>query len=126
MSFEPKGYVSFSTALSIHGVLDDLVHSIWIATAGGDAQRDVPGLGHVQWIGLPDDLLFGFSAGTGLDYPDWKVAEPEKALCDLLWFCESRGFAIPVHSLRLEGLDPTRLADYADRMMIDLKRLGEL
>lgn len=119
-SFDPRGYVSFDTALSAHGVLDDLVFAIRIATAGDDRKSTLPGLGVVEWIALPDDLLFGDAPGTTLDFPGLTVAEPEKALCDLLWLCESRGFAPPVESLRLEELDWTRLRNYAQRMDLDL------
>lgn len=123
MSFDPRGYVSFDTALSAHGVLDDLVHAIRIATAGNDQSRIVPDLGFVEWISLPEDLLFGDRAGSPLDFPGLRVAGPEKALCDLLWLCESRGFAPPLHSLRLEDLDGSRLASYARRMDLDLSAL---
>lgn len=122
--FEPRGYVSFDTALSAHGVLDDLVHAVRIATAGDDRSRSVPDIGLVEWIALPDDLLFGDAPGTELDFPELRVAEPEKALCDLLWLCESRGFAPPIESLRLEMLDRRKLDDYAARAGIDLRPLG--
>ena len=124
MSFEPRGYVSFETALSAHGVLDHLVHVVRLATAGDDREQRVPELGLVEWIHLPDDLLFGDVPGTALDFPGLRVAEPEKALCDLLWLCESRGFAPPVESLRLEELDRARLVLYATRMGLDLGVLG--
>jgi hypothetical protein len=120
MSFEARGYVSFETALSAHGVLDHLVHAVRIATAGDDREQRVPDLGLVEWIHLPDDLLFGDVPGTALDFPDLRVAEPEKALCDLLWLCESRGFSPPVDSLRLDDLDRERLARYAALMGLDL------
>ena len=123
MSFDPKGYVSFQTALSVHGLFDDLVRSVWIATVCGDRQRRVHGIGHVQWVGLPDDLMFGYGRGKEFDFPGWQVAEPEKALVDLLWRCESRGVAVPVHSLRLDEIDRNRLAVYAERAMVDVRRL---
>ena len=120
MSFEPRGYVSFETALSAHGVLDHLVHVVRLATAGDDRQERVPEFGLVEWIHLPDDLLFGDVAGTGLDFLGLRVAEPERALCDLLWLCESRGFAPPVESLRKEEIDGAQLARHAARMGLDL------
>jgi hypothetical protein len=124
MAFDAQGYVSFETALSIHGVLDDCVHAVRIATAGSDRQRRVPGIGLVEWIALPDDLLFGDERGTDLDFPELRVATPEKALCDLLWLCESRGFAPPVHGLRTENLNADRLAELAGRMGVPLALLG--
>ncbi|MBI4704727.1 MAG: hypothetical protein HY744_26795 [Deltaproteobacteria bacterium] len=124
MSYEPWGYVSFDTALSAHGVLDDAVHAIRVATAGDDREQWLEGVGLVEWIELPDDLLFGYGPGTALDFPDRRVAEPEKALCDLLWLCESRGFAPPLESLRLDDLDRARLDAYAARMGLDLSILA--
>ena len=121
--FEPNGYVSFDTALSAHGVLDHLVHAVRIATGTGDREAIVPEVGFVEWIALPDDLLFGDEPGTALDFPDLRVAGPEKALCDLLWLCESRGFAPPVESLRIESLDRERLESHAARMGLDLRVL---
>jgi len=121
--FDPKGYVSFDTALSVAGVLDDLVHAVRIATAADDREKVVPDLGLVEWIELPDDLLFGDRPGTKLDFLGLRIAEPEKALCDLLWLCQSRGFAVPVESLRLESIDRNRLESYADRMGLDLSVL---
>jgi hypothetical protein len=119
-SFDPHGYVSFETALSARGVLDHLVHAVRIATGGDDRILLVPGVGLVEWVHLPDDLLFGDEPGTELDFPGWRVAEPEKALCDLVWLCESRGQALPLESMRLEELDETRLRAYAGRMGVDL------
>ena len=123
MSFDLQGYVSFDTALSAYGVLDHLVHAVRVATAGDDRMERVPGLGVVERVSLPDDLLFGDRPGTTLDFPDLRIAEPEKALCDLLWLCESRGFAPPFDSLRLDGLDADRLAAYAERMGLDISVL---
>ncbi|MBI2378070.1 MAG: hypothetical protein HYV07_28975 [Deltaproteobacteria bacterium] len=123
MSFEPHGYVSFDTALSAHGVLDHLVHAIRIATIESDRTMIVPSVGLVEWIALPEDALFGDAPGTSFDFPGLRVAEPEKALCDLLWLCESRGFAPPLESLRLDELDRERLARYAARMNVDLSVL---
>lgn len=120
MSFEKGGYVSFETALSAHGVLDDLVHAVRVATAGDDRVRHVPGLGLVEWVELPEEFLFGDAPGTPFDFPGLRMAEPEKALCDLLWLCESRGFAPPLESLRLDALDLARLRSYAERMSLDL------
>ncbi len=120
MSIDLHGYVSFDTALSAHGVLDDLVHVVRVATIGSDRIQRVPGLGRVEWISLPDDLLFGDQAGSSLDFPGARIAEPEKALCDLLWWCESRGFAPPVWSLRWDALDGARLTEYAERMGVEL------
>lgn len=117
------GYISFDTALSAWGVLDDLVHQVRVATACDDRMGVVPGLGPVEWVALPDDLLFGDAPGSPLDFPQHRVAEPEKALCDLLWLCESRGFAPPVESLRLDQVDHERLRWYARRMDIDLAPL---
>ncbi len=126
MSVDPHDYVSFHTALSIHGLIDDVVHCTQIATICGDLRREIPGIGTVEWIALPDDLIFGSGPGSPLDFPDWQVAEPEKALCDLLWWCESRGFAVPIFSLRLDDLDPAKLQSYADLVMVHVPRLGEL
>lgn len=124
MYFEPRGYVSFDTALSAHGVLDDLVHAIRIATGEDDRVQDVPGLGRVEWIELPEEFLFGDDPGTAFDFPGLRMAQPEKALCDLLWLCESRGFAPPVESLRTDTLDPARLRFYAEQMDLDLRALA--
>ncbi len=123
MSFDPHGYVSFETALSAHGILDHLVHSVRIATVTADRKAEVAGIGLVEWIVLPDDLLYGALPGTDLDFPGLLVAEPEKALCDLLWLCESRGHAVPVDSLRLDELRRDRLAEHAARMDVDLSIL---
>jgi protein-disulfide isomerase len=57
----------------------------------------VPGIGMVEWIRLPDDLLFGDAPGSEWGFPEWRVAEPEKALCD-------RG----ARSRTAAGVDPHR------------------
>ena len=126
MSSDLGGYISFDTALSAHGVLDDLVHAVRVATAGDDRVGQLPGLGHVEWVELPDDCLFGDVPGTALDFPGVRVAEAEKALCDLLWLCDSRGFALPCESLRLDGLDLGLLRSYAERMGLDLGSIDKL
>ena len=119
MSFDPHGYISFETALSAHGVMDHLIHCLQIATAGSDRILTIEGVGRAPWIALPDDFLFGDIPGSRLDFPDWRVAEPEKALCDLMWLCESRGFALPVESLRLDEIEIGRFERYAARMDLD-------
>ena len=123
MRSDLQGYVSFETALSAHGVLDDHVHAIRIATAGSDRKLVVPGIGLCEWISMPDELLWGDASGSQLDFPGWRVASPEKALVDLLWLCESRGFAVPIDSLRLEDLDRGRLEQFAELMQVELDRL---
>jgi len=113
MSFDARGYVSFETALSVWGVLDHLVHVVRIATVAADRVDDVPELGRVEWINLPDDLLFGDCEGTPLDFPGLRIAEPEKAVCDLLWLCESR--ASPLLSRRYASTSSTATDSSATR-----------
>ena len=54
--WEARRAASFETALSAWGVLDHLVHVVRIATVAVDRAADVPELGRVEWINLPDDL----------------------------------------------------------------------
>ncbi|GMV41011.1 MAG: hypothetical protein AMXMBFR64_27270 [Myxococcales bacterium] len=117
-------YVSFDTALSLRCVLDDVTYVNRIACVRGDYREQTREGYLVEWISLPDDVLALGEPTGDLTHMGLPVADPEKALCDLLWLCESRGFTVPVDSLRLDGLDSERLSRYAAHMLLDLRRLG--
>jgi predicted transcriptional regulator of viral defense system len=77
------GYVSLYSALSHHGIIDEVPQTIYAVSAGRPA-RYATIIGNFQIHHLPDKFLWGFQmarSGQGL----FPLAEPEKAFLDLAY-----------------------------------------
>jgi hypothetical protein len=88
-----QGYVSFLTALHLHGVLSQIPRSHQVATTGRPRVLDSP-VGKFEFLRIKPELM-----RDGVDWSDahqpWMIASPEKALLDTLYIAtrKSKRFA---------------------------------
>ena len=108
-------YVSLHSALSRHGLVEEIPHTVYAVTAGRSARYGSP-LGQFNIHHLPKHLIWGFKIEqTGkASYP---LAEPEKAFLDLayLGLIPRSPLGMPYKRDRRWKLDLTRLSQYARR-----------
>lgn len=76
-------YVSLETALRFYNLIPENVFSITSVTTQKPAEWQTP-LGHFSYRSVKPDLFFGY-APVG-DSPTFLIADPEKALLDMLYF----------------------------------------
>ena len=96
-----QGYVSFLTALHLHGVVSQIPKSVQIATTGRGRVLDSP-IGRFEFFQIKPELLTE-GAEWSESYLPYRIAGPEKALLDTLYLStrKNRRFA------RLPELDLT-------------------
>ena len=76
-------YVSFSTALHYHGMIDDMPQNIWSATVKRTKHYSTP-LGVFEYLYMPQVYYsIGIMQIRAEDYC-FLIATPEKALCDII------------------------------------------
>ena len=114
-------YLSFESALSLFGVLNLVPYSLSFATTR--KTRSVTLLDRrVDYRHLKAQLYFGFTHEQG-----FYVAEPEKALLDLVYFASFGKTAIPSGEMDLRSLSRQTLEEYARRFPPRvIKALGRL
>ncbi len=108
-------YVSLYSALSEHGVTEEVPHVTYAVTAAIPRKLSTP-LGAVHYHHLPERLIWGFEmrrAGSAL-YP---LAEPEKAFLDLCYLALSlrSPLGFPHRRGRRWNLDYGKAGKYAAR-----------
>jgi predicted transcriptional regulator of viral defense system len=96
-----QGYVSFLTALHLHGVVSQIPKSVQIATTGRGRVLDSP-IGRFEFFQIKPELLTEGAEWSESHLP-YRIAGPEKALLDTLYLStrKNRRFA------RLPELDLT-------------------
>lgn len=106
--YEPS-YVSLETALNFHGVLSQFPYEIASITAKKTVTKILNGK-TFRYARIKQELFWGYESAHG-----FLIAQPEKALLDLLYL-QSKGLAL-VHTdeLDLSKLDKARLAAYTKR-----------
>jgi len=102
-------YLSFESALSRFGVLNLVPHSLSFATTRKTKSGTLLNR-RVDYRHLKVELYFGFTHEQG-----FYVAEPEKALLDLVYFASLGKTAIPLDELDLRSLSERTLRKYAGR-----------
>lgn len=102
-------YLSFESALSRFGVLNLIPYSLSFATTR--KTKSVTLLDRrVDYRHLKAELYFGFTNEEGL-----YIAEPEKALLDLVYFSSFGKTTIPSEEMDLRSLSAQTLDEYARR-----------
>lgn len=109
-------YLSFESALSQSGILNLIPHALTFATTR--KTKTLTMLGRVVvYRHINDSLFFGFNLVERL-----YVAEPEKALLDLIYFSTFGKASVPAGELDLKPLSKEKVEKYAERFP---KRVSE-
>lgn len=83
-----QAYVSFLSALNLHGMIEQIPHSIFCATTGHTRLRRTP-VGTFSFHRIHPNFFAGFDWYHG--GREFLVAAPEKALVDSLYLSSRRG-----------------------------------
>lgn len=112
-----QGYVSFLTALHLHGVISQIPKTIHVATTGRARSLD-SSVGHFEFFQIKPELMQRGTAWSDTHLP-YLIAGPEKALIDTLYLStrKNRRFA------SLPELDMTRPVFNSDEFERLLKQL---
>lgn len=83
-----RAYVSFLSALHLHGIVEQIPQVIYAATTGHTARRRTP-VGTYSFHRIDPDFFDGFHWYRG--GAEFLIAEPEKALIDSLYVASRKG-----------------------------------
>ncbi|MBN2168025.1 MAG: hypothetical protein JW738_02175 [Actinobacteria bacterium] len=102
-------YLSFESALSRFGVLNLVPYSLSFATTRKTKATTISSR-EVLYRHIKKELFFGFTNEDG-----FYLAEPEKALLDLVYFSAYGKTSVPSEELDLKSLSGKTLDDYSKR-----------
>ncbi len=116
MVLRRPSYISMEYALSIHSILSQTAYSITLVTRKGPyTYRRGPWV--IEYHQISKKLFWGFEERDGV-----LVAEPEKALLDLIYIrhvrnreFDTEGLKSLMNDMYLEDMDRDKLKKYADR-----------
>lgn len=114
-------YISLHSALSIYGIIPEAVTDVTSVTSNRTTAYD-NAFGHFTYQTVKPDLFFGYRQVPVLRGGSYLMAEPEKAILDLLYLYPQYNTAEAMLDLRLdewwmgEKLDRERLLQYTQRM----------
>ncbi len=122
-----QGYVSFLTALHLHGVLSQIPKTIQIATTGRGRLLDSP-VGRFEFFQIKSELM-----RQGTDWSEsrlpYLIASPEKALVDTLYLStrKNRRFArLPELDLVHSGFHPREYQRLIEQLPIPTRVLSAM
>lgn len=110
--YEPS-YVSLESALSRHGILSQIPQVLTCVTTNLPRVFKTF-LGTIEYRQVKKGYFFGFIKEAG-----FYLAEPEKALLDLLYLDKSKRTLHRYSELALKGLSPKKLDNYASKMALE-------
>lgn len=102
-------YLSFESALSRYGILNQIPYSLTFATTKTTKQQSLAGR-EVEYRQLKDGLFFGYNLAEGI-----YIAEPEKAVLDQLYLISKGMNASDTSEWSLVGLDKKKLLKYSEK-----------
>jgi predicted transcriptional regulator of viral defense system len=117
-SITHPSYLSFSTAYHLHGVIEQIPHTLTVATSKGRKPVDTD-IGSVTFVQVRPSLMFGFRKER---YPDGDatIAELEKAVVDSVYLPRHASFEDTIEAVR--ACDVERLEAYAERSGVEVVR----
>lgn len=110
-------YVSLQSALAYHGMIPEGVPVTTSVTSARPGRFDTP-LGRYDYRHLRPEVFFGYVRVPVFQHQHARVADPAKALLDLVYLTAAGDAAEYLESLRLENLDdldPGVLRSHAER-----------
>jgi predicted transcriptional regulator of viral defense system len=102
-------YLSFESALARHGILSQIPYAMTFATTRRPKRMTIGGR-EAEFRQIKKALFFGYGLESGL-----LVAEPEKALVDMLYMASLGRAAIRMDELAVERLSKKKIKLYAEK-----------
>lgn len=122
-----QGYVSFLTALHLHGVISQIPKTIQVATTGRARSLDSP-FDRYEFFQIKPELM-----QQGTDWSEtrlpYRIATPEKALIDTLYLStrKNRRFArLPELDVTQSGFRVAEFDRFLDRLAIPTRILSAM
>ncbi len=122
-----QGYVSFLTALHLHGVISQIPKTIQVATTGRGRLLDSP-VGRYEFFQIKPELMKQGTEWSDSHLP-YLIATPEKALIDTLYLStrKNRRFAhLPELDLTQPGFRMQEFERLPDRLEIPTRILSAM
>lgn len=116
--YEPS-YISLEMALSHYGLIPESVYGV-TSVSSRTTRKFVTNMATFSYRKMKPELFFGFTL-IPCSTRTFKIAEPEKAILDFLFFRSDLSSAGAVEELRinrevfLEQVDTKKLKDFSDR-----------
>ena len=113
-------YISLHSALSIYGIIPEAVTQITCVTTNRPSSYN-NSFGQFHYKTIKSDLFFGYKQVPLNRGGSYLIAEPEKAIVDLLYLYPQFKTAEAMHELRFDEwwmqneLNQEKLMEYADR-----------
>ena len=103
-----QGYVSFLSAMHLHGLIAQIPGSIQVATTG-HARRLATPAAHYEFLRIQPSMMME-GVGVSATEPSYNVATGAKALLDALYIATRRGRRfVSLPELDLSEIDPKQL-----------------
>lgn len=112
-------YLSFETALSRYGIVSQIPYTQTFATTRKSKKITVWNT-EVEFTQLKKELYFGYKLESGV-----YIAEPEKALLDLLYIVSRGKRMMHIKELDLKNIQKNKLNEYAKRFPSYISNLLE-
>jgi predicted transcriptional regulator of viral defense system len=117
----PHSYISLESALAEWGISSQLPALLTCVSATYVRDIKTPSV-HITFRKIKKELFWGFNQKKGR-YLSYNLAEPEKALLDLVYFCRMDALPVSLDEIRIESLNRTRLLDYAYKYPLPVQRV---
>ncbi len=111
-------YLSFTTAYHHHGVIEQMPHTLTVATSRGRKALETE-VGAVSFVQVRPGLVFGFMKESYSD-GEATIAELEKAVVDSVYLPRHAAFVDTIEAVR--SCDVDKLEAYAERSGIEVVR----
>lgn len=109
----PNAYISLETALAEWGISTQ--HPVALTCVSTSNARTIRTESvHILYRKIKTDLFWGFLEKK-TRYTTYKIAEPEKALLDWIYFHLQDGLPVALDEIQFHKLDQTRLLEYAKK-----------
>lgn len=109
----PNAYISLETALAEWGIsTQSPVALTCVSTSKARTIRTESA--HITFRKIKEDLFWGFLEKK-TRYTTYKIAEPEKALLDWIYFHLQDGLPVPLDEIQFQKLNQSKLLEYAKK-----------
>jgi predicted transcriptional regulator of viral defense system len=126
---QSASYVSLQSALSYYGMIPDVAQAV-TSIASGRSEKLTNPLGSFIFRHMKPVAFFGYTLIPLTAKQNAIIAEPEKALLDLLYLqpgSDSLPFLDELRLQNLEGLDTSKLTNMAERFQtLKMQRVANL
>jgi predicted transcriptional regulator of viral defense system len=120
-ALRPNSYISLESALAEWGISSQLPALLTCVSAS--YVRDIKTRSvHITFRKIKKELFWGFSEKKGR-YLTYKLAEPEKALLDWVYFRRMDALPISLDEIRIESLNRSRLLAYAQKYPLPVQQI---